>query len=241
MRSRRRGWRRPRALDAGRDHFAADAVAREWRRFCTISPGCLRCSAGFDVKERSRTERARNPAGLTGRPHSGKHKKNPEETPCFILSRASTASARRTRLPCSPAPPSCSARAATSSISASASPISARPTHIVEAAVKALRDGHHGYTPATGIMPLREAVAADLAQTLRRRGLARSSDDRAGRQGDHVCRDPDVRRARRRHPLSRSRFSDLPLDDRVSPAPRRCRCRSARRTALLSPPRRRWR
>ena len=34
------------------------------------------------------------------------------------------------------------------------------PPHIVEAAIKALRDGHHGYTPATGILPLREAVAA---------------------------------------------------------------------------------
>src|SRR3974390_2725243 len=36
------------------------------------------------------------------------------------------------------------------------------PDHIVEAAIKALRDGHHGYTPAVGILPLREAVAADL-------------------------------------------------------------------------------
>ena len=36
------------------------------------------------------------------------------------------------------------------------------PDHIVEAAVKALKDGHHGYTPANGILPLREAVAADL-------------------------------------------------------------------------------
>jgi len=33
------------------------------------------------------------------------------------------------------------------------------PQHIVEAAIKALRDGHHGYTPATGIPELREAVA----------------------------------------------------------------------------------
>ena len=33
------------------------------------------------------------------------------------------------------------------------------PEHIVEAAVKALRDGHHGYTPAVGIPALREAVA----------------------------------------------------------------------------------
>lgn len=42
------------------------------------------------------------------------------------------------------------------------------PAHIVEAAVKALRDGHHGYTPAPGILPLREAVAADI---LRLRGV----------------------------------------------------------------------
>jgi aspartate/methionine/tyrosine aminotransferase len=38
------------------------------------------------------------------------------------------------------------------------------PDFIVEAAVKALRDGHHGYTPANGIPPLREAVAADLVK-----------------------------------------------------------------------------
>ncbi|MEZ5842513.1 MAG: pyridoxal phosphate-dependent aminotransferase [Hyphomicrobiaceae bacterium] len=36
------------------------------------------------------------------------------------------------------------------------------PGHIVEAAIKALRDGHHGYTPANGILALREAVARDL-------------------------------------------------------------------------------
>ncbi len=41
------------------------------------------------------------------------------------------------------------------------------PDHIVEAAVKALRDGHHGYTPATGIKPLREAVAADIHRRLK--------------------------------------------------------------------------
>jgi aspartate/methionine/tyrosine aminotransferase len=39
--------------------------------------------------------------------------------------------------------------------------------HIVEAAVKALRDGHHGYTAANGIAPLREAVAADLEARLK--------------------------------------------------------------------------
>jgi aspartate/methionine/tyrosine aminotransferase len=36
------------------------------------------------------------------------------------------------------------------------------PEHVAEAAIKAIRDGHHGYTPATGILPLREAVSADL-------------------------------------------------------------------------------
>ncbi|MBA4206972.1 MAG: aspartate aminotransferase [Polymorphum sp.] len=36
------------------------------------------------------------------------------------------------------------------------------PEHIVEAAIKALRDGEHGYTGATGIQPLREAVSADI-------------------------------------------------------------------------------
>ncbi len=41
------------------------------------------------------------------------------------------------------------------------------PPHIVEAAVKALRDGEHGYTDATGIAPLREAVAEDLHRRLK--------------------------------------------------------------------------
>ena len=36
------------------------------------------------------------------------------------------------------------------------------PDHIVEAAIQALRDGHHGYTPAAGIPPLRQAVSAYL-------------------------------------------------------------------------------
>ena len=38
------------------------------------------------------------------------------------------------------------------------------PDHIVDAAIKALRDGHHGYTPAPGIPELREAVAADIVK-----------------------------------------------------------------------------
>jgi len=47
------------------------------------------------------------------------------------------------------------------------------PPHIVEAGRKALADGHHGYTPANGILPLREAVAADLH---RRHGVTVSPD-----------------------------------------------------------------
>ena len=36
------------------------------------------------------------------------------------------------------------------------------PEHIVSAAIKALEDGEHGYTPAIGLLALREAVAHDL-------------------------------------------------------------------------------
>ncbi len=48
------------------------------------------------------------------------------------------------------------------------------PDHIVEAGRKALKDGHHGYTPANGILPLREAVAADIAK---RRGVGVDPED----------------------------------------------------------------
>jgi len=38
------------------------------------------------------------------------------------------------------------------------------PSHIVEAAVTAMRDGNNGYLASAGILPAREAVAADYAQ-----------------------------------------------------------------------------
>jgi aspartate/methionine/tyrosine aminotransferase len=47
------------------------------------------------------------------------------------------------------------------------------PDNIVAAAQKALADGHHGYTPANGILPLREAVAEDIAKY---RGVAIDPD-----------------------------------------------------------------
>jgi aspartate aminotransferase len=48
------------------------------------------------------------------------------------------------------------------------------PEHIVEAAIKALRDGHHGYTPATGLLACREAV---VRRTLTTTGVEVSPDN----------------------------------------------------------------
>ncbi len=38
------------------------------------------------------------------------------------------------------------------------------PAHIVEAGIKALKDGAHGYTPSMGLVSLREAVCQDLTE-----------------------------------------------------------------------------
>ncbi|MDP6622815.1 MAG: pyridoxal phosphate-dependent aminotransferase [Alphaproteobacteria bacterium] len=48
------------------------------------------------------------------------------------------------------------------------------PGNIVEAGRRALANGHHGYTPSQGILPLREAVAADV---LKYRGVEVSPDN----------------------------------------------------------------
>ena len=48
------------------------------------------------------------------------------------------------------------------------------PEHIVEAGIKALRDGHHGYTQSTGIHQLRDAVSEDIK---RRHGVEVSSNN----------------------------------------------------------------
>ena len=67
------------------------------------------------------------------------------------------------------------------------------PEHIVEAGIQALRDGHHGYTPANGLPRLREAVAADLH---RRHGVEVNPDNVVvvpGGQADHVLCRHDVR------------------------------------------------
>ena len=89
------------------------------------------------------------------------------------------------------------------------------PGHIVEAAIKALKDGHHGYTPANGIPQVREAVAADLQ---RRHGVKvdpANRAGRAGRQGDDVLCHADVRRTGRGDHLSEPGFPDLRVRDQV--------------------------
>jgi aspartate aminotransferase len=48
------------------------------------------------------------------------------------------------------------------------------PSHIVEAAIKALKDGHHGYTPATGLLATREAV---VRRTLSMTGIEVSPEN----------------------------------------------------------------
>lgn len=48
------------------------------------------------------------------------------------------------------------------------------PVNIQDAAVKAIRDGKHGYTPSSGILELREAVARDIKRT---RGLTVDPND----------------------------------------------------------------
>ena len=47
------------------------------------------------------------------------------------------------------------------------------PEHMVEAYVKALRDGHNGYSPSYGLPALRDAIAKDE----QRKGWPATSDD----------------------------------------------------------------
>ena len=48
------------------------------------------------------------------------------------------------------------------------------PVNIQDAAVKAIREGRHGYTPSAGILELREAAARDISQL---RGIEVHPDD----------------------------------------------------------------
>src|SRR5436190_14455713 len=46
------------------------------------------------------------------------------------------------------------------------------PPHLIDAAARAMRDGHNGYTASAGIEPARDAVAAEYTQ----RGMPVSAD-----------------------------------------------------------------
>ncbi len=80
------------------------------------------------------------------------------EEKCSKRSPPSTGWARKTPSPCSPAPPRWPAEGKDIINLGIGQPDFQTPGHIVEAAIKALSDGHHGYTPATGLLATREAV-----------------------------------------------------------------------------------
>ena len=70
------------------------------------------------------------------------------------------------------------------------------PPHLIEAVIKAMRDGHNGYVPSPGIAEAREAAAADFVS----RGVnvsRRSRADHVGHLRRHRAR-PDRHRRRRR-------------------------------------------
>ena len=58
------------------------------------------------------------------------------------------------------------------------------PPHMIEAVERAMRDGDNGYAPSVGILPAREAVAAECLQ----RGMPMSAD-RVVITGGHIRRD----------------------------------------------------
>ena len=126
-----------------------------------------------------------------------------------------TASARKTPSPCSPAPRNWPAAARDIINLGIGQPDFRTPEHIVEAAIKALRDGHHGYTPANGLLATREAVVRRTLATTGDRGVAGRVMIMPGGKPTMYRGDPDVRRAGRGDPLSRSGLPHLPLDDRV--------------------------
>ena len=64
------------------------------------------------------------------------------------------------------------------------------PANVQEAAIKAIRDGKHGYTPSAGIDELREAAARDMGTTARTRDPAGRRRRRRRREAVHRLRDP---------------------------------------------------
>ncbi len=83
------------------------------------------------------------------------------------------------------------------------------PPHINEAAIRAIRDGQHGYTSTNGIIDLREAISKDIYS----RFNVNVSPDliiiTPGGKLHNIYGYFNVRKTGCRNNLSRSRFPDL--------------------------------
>ena len=89
------------------------------------------------------------------------------------------------------------------------------PPHVVEAGVRALREGHTHYCPAPGLPELRDAAAEHLTRT---RGVAVDPGPRAGRTRREVVpllRRPRGRGRRRRGDLPEPGLPDLRVGDQL--------------------------
>ena len=87
------------------------------------------------------------------------------------------------------------------------------PAHIIDAAVQALRAGATHYGPSAGLPELREAIAEDSSRRRGAQGHAGDGGGHAGRQADHVLRDPGPGGRGRRGDLPEPGLPDLRVDD----------------------------
>ncbi len=83
------------------------------------------------------------------------------------------------------------------------------PKHIVDAAKKALDDGFHGYTPANGLLELRQGVSRHIKKMYGRKCRCFKSSNYARWKTYNVFRNVNVWSARYRNYLSRTRISNL--------------------------------
>ena len=94
------------------------------------------------------------------------------------------------------------------------------PQNIMDAAERAMRDGKTGYCPNAGILPLREALAADVERLAPARARPAERGHPAGRQARDRQVHPRAHEPGRRGALSQPGLPDLREPDRV---PRRRR------------------
>ena len=84
------------------------------------------------------------------------------------------------------------------------------PAPVVEAGVRALRDGRTAYTATLGLPALREAIAGHYRDAIRREVAPEPHRDHLRRLGRAADRRRALCRRRRRDPGARSRLSRLP-------------------------------